>query len=369
MIQNIRSLFDSRDCLRIKRFPISFFAVVMGLAGFAVATQKIEIIFGFQEYMIGQWITVLAAIVFVVLMICYLAKLIRYPEEVVREFNHPITMNFFPTFSIGLLLLAIAMSGIEVADMTAGWTWLSWHCLWIAGTVIHTIFTVVILGAWVMRKKFAIEHINPAWFIPIVGNIIIPISGTELGRQMMEAGINGGIGIWVVSQMFFGIGFFFWIFLSAIILYRLIFHAPLSEKIMPTVCILIAPPAVGFIAFTSILSFFAPIPQLPSIIGIGLYGIALFLTVFLLVNIFRFARLKFYLSWWAYSFSIAAIGIATSLMYSIFSNSGGPEVALEISVLKWLSYALWVIMTLIIAFLLVRTGMAISRKEICIEES
>lgn len=369
MIEKIRSLFSSRECLRIKYFPISFFALVMGLAGLTIATQKIESIFGFSEYGVGMWMTVIAAGVFIALMIVYLAKLVQYPGEVMREFNHPVKMNFFPTFSIGLLLLAIAMSGVEVADMSEGWRWLSWHYLWIVGTVIHTIFTLVILGKWVMRKEIAIEHINPAWFIPVVGNILIPISGTEIGRQMIEAGIGGGIGIWLVSQFFFGIGFFFWIFLSAIILYRLVFHAPLAEKIMPTMCILIAPPAVGFISFVKILSFFMPAPQLPSIFGVGLYGVGLFLTIFLLGNIFKFAKLKFYLSWWAYSFPVAAITIASSLMYSIFSTSGGDEVSLEISVLKWLTYGLWVLLCLIIAFLLVRTGVAISKKEICIEES
>ena len=40
------------------------------------------------------------------------------------------------------------------------------------------------------------------------------------------------------------------VILLTIIFYRVLFHHPIDERLMPTLFILIAPPAVGFIAYT-----------------------------------------------------------------------------------------------------------------------
>ena len=44
--------------------------------------------------------------------------------------------------------------------------------LWSVGTVLHLGFTLYVLSAWLHQTHFEISHINPAWFIPIVGNIL-----------------------------------------------------------------------------------------------------------------------------------------------------------------------------------------------------
>jgi len=61
----------------------------------------------------------------------------------------------------------------------------------------------------------------------------------------------------------------------------------------------------------------------------------------------RFANLKFFLSWWAYSFPLAAITIASLVM---FQHTGG-TLFLRLS-----------------GVLLARTALAVKRQEICVEE-
>ena len=78
----------------------------------------------------------------------------------------------------------------------------------------------------------------------------------------------------------------------------------------------------------------------------------------LLTQIRRFVRLKFFLSWWAYSFPMAAITIATLLMSQ----------RLSLPFFNGLSIALLALLTMLILVLIVRTLLAVSRKEICIEE-
>ena len=71
----------------------------------------------------------------------------------------------------------------------------------------------------------------------------------------------------------------------------------------------------------------------------------------------RFARLKFFLSWWAYSFPIAAITISTLIMvketHDVFYT--------------WLASGLLGVLTLVILMLLGRTALAVMRQEICVE--
>jgi len=69
-------------------------------------------------------------------------------------------------------------------------------------------------------------------------------------------------------------------------------------------------------------------------------------------------RLKFFLSWWAYSFPLAAITIATLAMF----HETGSLLYLRIAGI------LLGITTVVIAGLLVRTAMAVARREICVEE-
>ena len=149
---------------------------------------------------------------------------------------------------------------------------------------------------------------------------------------------------------FFSIGLLFWLVLFTIIVYRMIFHHPLPDKLLPTLFILIAPPAVGFVSYLKLaggLDGFARV----------LYFSALFLTLLLFLQIPRFLRLPFYLSWWAYSFPLAAMTVATLLMHSLTAL---PAYAVFAWLLLGVLYA-------VVVYLIARTLDAVARQEICIQ--
>lgn len=203
---------------------------------------------------------------------------------------------------------------------------------------MHLVFTLYVLATWIHHTHFEINHMNPAWFIPIVGNILVPIAGVQHGFTEL-------------SWFFFSIGLVFWLVLLAIIFNRMFFHNPLPGKLLPTLFILIAPPAVGFLSWMQLTG------ELDAF-GRILYYSALFLTLMLFTQAPRFLKLPFALSWWAYSFPMAAITIATLGMYQLL---GSPF-------FKWLGAALLVVLVVLIIGLLARTAVAISRREICVEE-
>lgn len=112
------------------------------------------------------------------------------------------------------------------------------------------------------------------------------------------------------SFFYFAVGAFFWIILFTIFLNRVIFHDQLPQKFVPTLFILIAPTAVGFIAYYKITHQW-------DLFGEFLINLAYFF-VFLLIFLFRsFKNLKFFISWWAFTFPIDAITIASVLAYQV----------------------------------------------------
>jgi len=119
---------------------------------------------------------------------------------------------------------------------------------------------------------------------------------------------------------------------------------------MPTLFIFIAPPAVGFISWFNLVGGVDAFARV-------LYFVGLFFTLLLASQIRYFTRLKFFLSWWAYSFPIAAITIATLLM----ARETG------LAVYTWLGAGLLGVLSLVIAMLVWRTVLAVTRKEICVE--
>ena len=264
--------------------PIPLFAVVMGLGGLGLAWRRAHEVFAVPSA-IGEAVLAFAGLVFVALAVLYALKALRHWAEVVAEFEHVVRINFFPAVSIGLLILAAAAlpygRGLAVS-------------IWAAGTGLHLVLSLVVVHRWITRS-YQVPHANPAWFIPVVGNILVPIAGVPLGYGE-------------VSWFFFAVGIVFWILLFAIILYRIVFHDPLPARILPTLFILLAPPAIGFVAYVRLSG-----PELDGAARI-LFFTAVFLALVLATLAPRFARLPFFVSWWAYTFPSAALAIA-ALVY------------------------------------------------------
>lgn len=312
---------------RLRHMPVSMFAIVMGLTGLTLVFEHAERAWGLPSW-VSLTSVVIDIAVFAGIALAYLVRCLRYPEEVRGEFNHPVRLSFFPAISIGMILLATAT--------VHRWPTVS-LVFWVAGVALHLVFTLSILSRWMHHRHFEIHHSNPAWFIPIVGNILVPLAGVPLGFEAL-------------SWFFFSVGLIFWPVLLTILMYRYFFHPPMPGKLMPTLFIFIAPPAVGFISWGALHP------------GLGmddfsylLFNFALFLTLLLTWQMTHFVRLSFALSWWAYSFPIAAITVAT---IRVAEHTGS-------AFWSGLGMVLTLALSALIVLLLALTLRAAGRGEIC----
>lgn len=299
----------------LQQAPVPLFAVTMGHAGLGLAWRAAHQAFGLPA-VIGEALMALAAAAFACVAGVYALKLFACPGGVAADFRHPVLMNFFPAISIGLLLLAAG--ALPYAPAAA-------EALWIAGAGLHLVLAVTIIGRWI-RQNTEIQHASPAWFIPVVGNVLVPIAGVPLGYE-------------TVSWFFFAVGLTFWVPLFTIVLYRLIFHDPLPPQIAPLLFILIAPPAAGFVAYMQLTGGGI------DLLGYVLAGSALFIALVLAGLAQLFVRLPFALSWWAFTFPSAALSCA---MTHVHTELPGP--ATHALALASLAFA-----TAVIAWVTLRT--------------
>lgn len=312
---------------RVKFFPIMMYAMVMGMSGLTMMYQKAALWLGFSD-MIGSGLMIVSTGLFVVISLIYLGKYIKYTPMVQKEFSHPIRLNFFAAISISMLMLAIIYKEVNVNVASI---------FWYAGAVLHFYLTMHTISFWINNNQ-ELDHSNPAWFIPVVGNVLVPIGGVGFASQG-------------VLMYFFSCGIFFWVILFAILLNRIIFHHQLAVKFMPTMFILIAPPAVGFIAYYKMFGVI-------DIFATMLFNLALFFTLLVAFMYKNFIKIKFFISWWAFVFPLEAMSISAMLMYHETKDS----------MLLALSYVMVAVTTVVITIVLYQTVSHMLKGEVCVQE-
>lgn len=261
---------------RLENFPITFFGVTMGVFGLALTLRA----GAFPAASAG--VTVAGAIILVALLALYGLKALRFPSEVAAEWGHPVRLSFFPAANISVLMLSLLWQDTFPALSMA---------LWSVSAGVQAILTVVIISAWISHRAFGPAMLSPAWFIPAVANVIVPLGGMHLG--LAEA-----------SWYFFSVGVLFWIVLLTLVFNRLIFHDPLPGKLKPTLVILIAPPSVAFLAWIALNG--GTIDAMAHI----LLSIGIFFGALVAVQVPSLLRLPFAMSFWALTFPLSALATA-----------------------------------------------------------
>jgi tellurite resistance protein len=312
---------------RLQHFPIMMFAIIMGLSGITIVFQKAEEILGLTKGF-GELLAQIDIVLFGIIIILYFSKTIKYFSDVKKEFFHPVRINFFAASAISFLLISIVFHELNHT--------IALYSFYI-GTLMQTFFTFNTISYWINRN-LEVQHSNPAWFIPIVGNVLVPVAGSGM------VDIN-------LLMYYYSIGLFFWVVLTSILINRIIFHHQMAVKFIPTLFIFIAPPAVAFIAY---IKMYGEFDMFASI----LYNLALFFSFLLFFMYKNFLNLKFFISWWAFTFPLAAVTIASMVAFKV-TNSATYE---------YFSYLFLFITTIVVLIVVYQTIKHMLKKEICIME-
>lgn len=343
--------------------PISFFGACMGLSAISVAWNKMthllqNLTINTENFLVpthntnfllstllanfssalSVFFALLTLIAFIGLMSAYILKILSNFESVKLEFSSPLTRPFFGTFFISLLLLPFALHRLGLPESLS-------LAVWIVGAVLMFIFSVHIVQFWICNK-LELSHITPAWIIPVVGLLDLPLALPLFADKVWVQDFS-----FIIAGFCVGVGFFWSIVLCVLIFARIVFFEKLPEKLMPTLVILLAPFGAGVGAYA--------VFDNPNYV---LFSIGLFLLFALLPQIFKIGKCcPFRISWWAISFPLAAMCIASfSITESIILKSSA-RVAIFLSSL---SSVLLIAVTLAFVWLLMRTLKGIIKGEL-----
>jgi tellurite resistance protein len=302
----------------IKFLPVSLFGGVMGLCGLCFS-WRLAADHWHLDHRIPEVIGNLAIASFIILFIVYTIKCFKFPITVVEELKHPVSICFFATFIVCLLLLP----GVLLPNFprTAA-------AMWCMGAVLMLAFAWYVLLKWLDHQQDP-QNAVPAWVLPVVGTLDIPVVGLKLPIPGIEE----------ISLMAFGIGLVFSFILLTIILARLFFQSPLPDLVQPTLFILTGPLALAFMVYyglTGGLNVFSAV----------LFYFNLFLLFLVASKIIHITNsCPFKVTWWSVSFPLSAVTVS-SLIYAKYH----PGLAHQL-----LASALLGITTLTIVYLLIKT--------------
>ena len=312
----------------LQYLPVALFGSVMGLTGLSLAWRLAHAHSGVPEW-ISQAVGAIAVLAFVALLLGYAMKAICSPATVRAEFRHPIAGNLFGTLIISFLLVPLVIAPVAL--------WLA-RGLWAIGAIAMILFAWRIVDRW-MSDVQQPEHATPAWIVPVVGMLDVP-----LAMPMLDLSPD----LQFLRLFGLAVGLFFAVPLFTLILGRLVFQPQMPPPLQPSLLILLAPFSVG------VSTWFVAIGRIDQF-ALALFMLAVFVLAVLVGRLRFLVRCcPFRVGWWAVSFPLASISISAFRVAEAFPGRAADGVA----------WALLLGSSAVIAWMLARTLNGVFRGEL-----
>ncbi|UGA53381.1 dicarboxylate transporter/tellurite-resistance protein TehA [Vibrio sp. VB16] len=261
--------------------PASYFGIVLGLAGLGQAWRLAHPLWGFPV-IIGESILAVATLVWLTLLIVYIAKAIRNPALISQEFRHPVQGGTPALIGVSTLLIVLAVlpysRPIALILSTAGIVWHLFFSLWHNGSL------------WKGGRN-KVDSVPTLYLPTVAGNFT-------------SAAALGALGYPDWGWLFLGAGMFSWLALESLIIQRLWQAQELPSQQRPLLGIQFAPPVVCAMAWLSI-NPGSNDHWVLMLWGYGLYQLMLGIRLGKWLGAQPFAP-----SYWAYTFGIAAATVS-----------------------------------------------------------
>lgn len=285
----------------VRGFAPGWFASVMGTGVLALTTLALSKQWGGLEYL-ALGLHGFNIMLFVVLAVPWLLRWAKFRSAAMTTMNHPIQANFYPTFSIALLILA-------AQGLAFGHDLRLVQGVWWSGALLTYVFSFAILYRIFINEHVALEHVTPAQFIPAVGLVVIPIAGGPLLEHMSGHARELAL---LMNVLGLGAGMLMYFSLLGLMIFRKYLHKPALGILTPTVWIQMAPIGVIPVSLLNLLPHLALSGALDSarFLALLLWGAGiwwLLMSVLITLAARRRGQLPFALSWWGFIFPLGAL--------------------------------------------------------------
>jgi len=329
----------------LKTFHPGWFATVMGTAIVSVVAYANP---GNNSYLlatahtIGVGFLLLAWLAAIAVLIPFVARLVRHRDAAMADLRHPVVGAMYGTLPAAILVLASATAAIGEAVLPAGVVVAIVAVLAVIGGIISFVGSVVFTYMLFVSDQVADEAVNGGWFIPPVVSIIIPL---PLMALLPHVSSSGARLLLVTGYASFGIGFFLFLLVAAVLFARLIRHSLPLAPLAPSLWIGLSPIGIGSVALLRLAvgaawhwGDAAGMIQSGSLVaatvlwGFGLWWLAI--AASLLVRYLKRGGLPFSVGWWAFTFPVGAYTLATLQLARTWNTA----------VLEWMAVALFIVL-------------------------
>ncbi|KAG9447589.1 hypothetical protein H6P81_013717 [Aristolochia fimbriata] len=267
------------------------------------------------------WSLALASLAALTLL--YLLKCLLYYRAVKAEFCHHVGVNylFAPSISWLLLLQSSPFFGPNHAYYLVLWSLFSLPVL---------LLDIKIYGQWFTKgKRFLSAVANPTSLLSVIGNLVGARAAAEMG--------------WKESAVcLFSLGFAHYLVLFVTLYQRFSGCDRLPAMLRPVFFLFFAAPSMASLAWVSISGNY----DRPSKM---LFFLSLFLFASLVSrpNLFKKAMKKFHVAWWAYSFPLTVLALASAHYAQEVKGGVAHGLMLTLSVLSVLVSLVLLVFTVI----------------------
>ncbi len=310
----------------VRNFAPGWYASVMGTAVIVIAFYVFRDVIPLADVWQLLFLA-LSGIMLIVISIPWTLRWFLYFDQVRQDLQHPVSAAFFPTMPISLIVWGIALEKAGPLFLPEPTVHAIMQGLWVLGTVGIALFALLILNTYFYKEDMQWKMANLGWLIPPVSALIVPVLGGSL--SLAYADTAWGQVNFYTSLIYLGVGSLLFIFVTATVFSRYLFHELPPAHLAPTIWIGIAPTAILTIIALKIvkpLAFYFQAPEgtikamnvLAKAGGVSLWGFAFFwllLAMALIVLHHRQERLPFAMSWWAFTFPSGAFVVATGVVY------------------------------------------------------
>lgn len=331
----------------IKYFAPSWFAVIMGTGGLA------NILYLWQDIFIlgktaGYFLAALALTCYFLVLIPWLIRWIFYYDYVRRDLHDPIAVNFFVTMPVATTIIGTNIYIIGSDFLAPASVFFLCLLSWVIAVTGVTYFTFYTTFQQ-MRTETSPrpEVMNFSWIMAPIANMAVLLIGNPVLCMAIEYRPEWVVYILTLNIILLGIGFFLFIFISAIIFVRLaqyplppaemtpsfgIFLSAVGLAVSAVIDTAINTGKIGLLAATD-LSFLAA----AVIWGFGFWIVGIIIII--CIHQIRKGGIPFSLGWWAFIFPLAAYTMASQKIAQHFHSllaSGYTLFLTLLLVLLWL---------------------------------
>lgn len=325
-LSNEKGLLDRQERHLIKYLAPAWFAVIMGTGGLA------NILYLWQNFfplgnLFGTVLAALTDLLYFIVLVPWIFRWIRYYEYARRDLQHPLTGNFFVTMPVATAILGTNIYLIWSQYLGEALTYSLVSGLWIIAIVGVNFFTFYTTFR-IMRVEETPkpEMINFSWIMAPIANMAISLIGNPVLTLTEKYHPNWSLSVLIINTALFGIGFFLFIFISAIVFVRLAQHPLPSAETTPSFGIFMS--AVG-LAVSAIIDAsknaqtmgLLESTDLANLIAVAIWGFGIWIVgIIMMICLYqiRSGGIPFSMGWWAFIFPLAAYTISSQKVASIF---------------------------------------------------